>query len=129
MSVLSDELSNDPLSRGYSGMTNAEATADLNTAYRTQTRASMSGDEIFTQTDATEFAALTDHKRLAWISWCGKESIDPANAANVAFVQWVFGAGSETVGNLASGRVENITRADELGLGSVDEGDVERARS
>jgi len=34
MSILSDELTNDPLTRGYAGMTDEEATTDLNTEYR-----------------------------------------------------------------------------------------------
>lgn len=32
--ILKDELANDPLGRGYAGMTDAIAAADLNTAYR-----------------------------------------------------------------------------------------------
>ena len=34
MSILSDELVNDPLVRGYAGMTDVQATDDLNTEYR-----------------------------------------------------------------------------------------------
>ena len=34
MSIVSDELANDPLARGYAGMTDVEATDDLNTEYR-----------------------------------------------------------------------------------------------
>ena len=34
MSILADELNNDPLTRGYSSKTDAEAATDLNTAYR-----------------------------------------------------------------------------------------------
>lgn len=35
--TLRDELANDPLTRGYATMSDAEAAADLNTAYRTTT--------------------------------------------------------------------------------------------
>ena len=34
MGTLSDELANDPLVRGYAGMTDVQATDDLNTEYR-----------------------------------------------------------------------------------------------
>jgi hypothetical protein len=129
MSVLSEELANDPLGRGYSTMTDIEAAADLNTEYRTRTKTSMSGDEVFVNTDATEFAGLTDHQRLAWLSWSGKDSIDPGNEVNVEFVKWIFGASSTTVSNLAAARVENITRATELGLGRVREGEIQMARA
>lgn len=37
MSTLSDELTNDPLGRGYSGMSDLAASVDLNTEYRTRT--------------------------------------------------------------------------------------------
>jgi hypothetical protein len=129
MTVLSDELSNDPLGRGYSTMTDEEAASDLNTAYRSRIKSSMSGDEIFTQTDAAEFAGLTDHKRLAWVSWTGKDSIDPSNSVNVDYVKWVFGNDSTTVSNLAAAREESITRATELGLGRVREGEIQMARA
>ena len=36
--MLSDELANDPLGRGYAGMTDAQAATDLNTVYRTRYR-------------------------------------------------------------------------------------------
>lgn len=40
LQVLKDELTADPLGRGYSGMTDAEAADDLNTAYRESTMGS-----------------------------------------------------------------------------------------
>lgn len=129
MTTLSDELTQDPLTRGYSGMSDVQAAADLNTEYRTRIKSSMSGDEIFVQTDPSEFAGLSEHKRLAWLSWTGKDSIDPGNESNVDFVKWIFGDGSTTVSSLASARVESITRAEELGLGRVREGEVQMARA
>ena len=129
LAVLKTELTDDPLTRGYSGMSDEAAAADLLTAYRTRNMTSMSGDVIFQQTDSAEFAALTDIKKQLWMAFCGRDSINPVHAANVAFVQWVFGVGSDTVSSLAAARVENITRAAELGLGAVRAGDVQRARA
>jgi len=126
--VLWNELSGDPLERGYSAMTDAEAAADLNTEYRTRNLDSVTGDECFSATDPTEFGALTDHKQDVWVSFCGRDSIDPFGAANVAFVQWVFGQGSDTLAALAGIRTEAQSRADELGLGYVKPGHVENAR-
>lgn len=91
------------------------AADELNAVNRTINKASLSGDEIFNATDNTEFGALTDHKRVLWVSFCGK-SINPFAAANVAFVQWIFGGGSTTVSNLAALRVTNVSRAKELEL-------------
>jgi len=122
------ELRDDPLERGYSGMTDAEAAADLNSEYRTRQLDSVSGDECFSATDPTEFGGLTDHKQDVWVSFCGRDSIDPFGAANVEFVKWIFGAQSETVSNLAALRTEAQSRADELGLGYVKVGHVQMAR-
>lgn len=133
--ALFDELTNDPLSRGYAGMTDAEAADDLNTEYRTRNRASMSGDEVFGATDPAEFNALdtgsgnTPDVQGHWIAFCGRDNIDPFGSANVAFVQSVFGAGSTTVSNLAALRTETVSRAVELGLGAVTAGDVIKARA
>ena len=127
-SVLTAELLNDPLARGYSTMSDAEAAADLNTEYCTRNLPSISGDTAFTATDATEFAQLTDHKRSLWMSWTSKDSINPFSATNVAFVNWLFGAESTTIATLNALRVEAISRAVELGLGTVKVGHVQTAR-
>jgi len=129
MSILSDELTNDPLARGYSGMTDAQAMVDLNTSYRPLNRAAMSGDEIFNASDAAEFAILTDVNKDMWLSFCGRDSIDPFATANVAFVQWLFGPASITVSQLAADRVITQTRGNELGLGILHEGDIVTARA
>lgn len=127
--VLHDELTNDPLGRGYGSMTDIEAANDLNTAYRTRIASFMSGDQIFQQTDPTEFAGLADHKQDLWVSFCSRDSVDPSSSANVEFVKWIFGSQSTTISNLNTARSEDITRAEELGLGEVNEGDVYKARA
>ena len=129
LAALQAELATDPLTRGYSGMTDAEAAASLNTVNRTRTYPSLTGDQVFTATDATEFAALTDQKQLLWVSFTSKDSIDPADATNVAFVNWIFGAGSDTLSALATLRTEDVSRAVELGLGTVKTGHVGMARA
>lgn len=125
---LSDEIATDPLGRGYAGMTDAEAADDLNTAYRSRNRAAISGDEAFQATDTTQFAALTDVSRQLWLAFCGRAAIDPFATANVAFVQWLFGAGTQTLINLAAIRAEPISRSEELGLWAVTAADVGRVR-
>jgi len=129
MSVLSDELENDPLGRGYASMvTNEEVAADLNSVYRTRNRASVTGDEIFAATDSVEFNGLTSEAKSMWLAFCGRSYLDPFSPANVAFVQWVFGSGSDTVTNLMDLRVADISRAQELGI-QVSAGDVQAVRS
>ncbi len=116
MQALINELTNDPLERGYAGMTDSEAHASLHTPDRPGLRDAMSGDEIFQQTDPTGFVELTDAKRNLWLAFCGRDVIDPRATANVDFVKWVFGDTAQTVANLATARQTLITRVAELGI-------------
>ncbi len=133
--ALKDELAPDPLARGYSGMTDEEAAADLNTSYRTRNRTSMTGDEIAQQADPAEFNELDDGStnntadvKSHWLALCGRETINPFANANAQLVIAIFGGGSTSVSNLNAARVESITRGEELGLGKVKPGHVQDAR-
>lgn len=127
--ILADEITNDPLSRGYSTMTTVQVANDLNNQYRSRNIERLSGDAVFQSTAAAEFVALTAHKQALWISFCSRQSIDAFASANVAFVTFVFGAQSVTANNLADLRIKAVSRADELGLGFVLEEDVAAARA
>ena len=134
--TLKDELINDPLIRGYSGMTDQQAADDLNTSYRTRNRTSMIGDEIAQAADPTEFNALDDGSanntadvKGHWLALCGRETIDPFATANVQLVIAIFGGASTTVSNLNVARVKSITRATELEIGFVNARDVGYARN
>ena len=129
MSKLSGELAADPLGRGYATMSDSEAADDLNTENRTVHRSSLSGDEMFGATDATEWSGLTDLQKQLWMAFCGRDSVDPYGSANVAFVQAIFGGGSATVAALAAMRDRTVSRATELGIGRVLTGYVTKARS
>jgi len=120
------EIDVDPLGRGYSGMTSAEIAADLNTEYRSRNVTVMSATEIFQNVDETEYAALTDTQRQAFWGMMGMGTLNPWGQEAEIFIQ-LFGAGSATITALAAARVEPVSRAAELGLGPVTQGDVERA--
>ena len=131
--ALKTELTTDPLARGYAGLSDAEATANINddttaALKRTLPKGGLTGDELFTATAAGEFAALADARQQMWVSWCGT-SRDPYNAANVAFVRYIFGADSATQANLQALRVRTVSRAVELGLGKQRVGDIQMARA
>ncbi len=118
---LKTELDTDPLGRGYAAMSDQEAADDLNTSYRTRNRTSMTGDEIAQAADPAEFNGLDDGSanntadiQGHWLILCARETIDPFATANVQLVIAIFGAGSTTVSNLNTARVESITRAEEL---------------
>ncbi|MFQ5622427.1 MAG: hypothetical protein ACE5FS_03425 [Paracoccaceae bacterium] len=126
---LKAEVTTDPLGRGYSAMTDAEVATSLNVADRQRAREQMSGDEVFQQTDGTEFAGLTDTKRQLWVAFCARDGIDPRAPANRNFVKFIFGAGAKTVSTLEAARMETVSRANELGAGVIKPGDINHARS
>jgi hypothetical protein len=120
------EIQSDPVR--YNPLTDQQLVDDLNSQRGdTRNKSSLSGDDLFKNTDDTEFAGLTDHKRGIWVSWCNTDR-DPFDTANVAFVLWVFGGGSTTISNLSAARVEAITRAQLIGVGTATLRDVARAR-
>ena len=121
------ELRNDPTSKGYAGMTAVQAAEAGSIANRPVNKTSMTGDEMFSHTNATEYTLLTDLQKLQWISFCGRETIDPFGAANVAFVQSLF-AGGATIASLSAARRRNVTRWEEIGAGVVRAGNIEEAR-
>jgi len=123
-SPLCDEVQNDPLGRGYSGMTAIEILADLQTEYRTQQVMQMSGLEVSAHIDATEFAALPDADKQLVTAIAMAPQVNPWGFAANVFID-AFGAPSNTITALANARTEAISRIDELGLGNVKVGHIE----
>lgn len=127
---LKNEVTNDPLARGYASMTDAQVAADLNTAYRTRERTSLSGSEIFNSIVPAEFAALADsQKQFVRDVFSLGDSVNVSTGTNArAVLLDAFGAGSTTRTNLAALVLESISRAQELELWTITEQDVGRVR-
>lgn len=125
---LKDELdAGHPTTGAYSA--DRDTAADqINAINRTKPRNSMTGDEVFQATDATEFTGLSADNRQLWMAFCARDNLDPYGTANVALVTDIFSGGT-TLTNLQSLRVANCSRADELGFGSVGPADIEDARN
>lgn len=116
-----------PVSGAY-GSDAGIVAGQLNALDGARSKNSMTGDEVFAATDVAEFGALSAHKQLLWLSFCGRVSISPAGASNVALVVWVFGSESATVAALVAERTEEISWATENFLGFVSPGHVMEAR-
>lgn len=137
LETLKTEVTTDPLGRGYSGMNDDQVVASLNTVDRDVIKPSLSGDEIFNAAEPAEVtsmargAANARQDFLAFLSLCARDSINPQGAATVRIILELFGAGSQTVGNLNQIRKQTVSRSVELGLGdkSIGAADVARARS
>ncbi len=130
---LRDEVINDPLGRGYVGMSDQQVLDDGFILYRTDPREIMSAGEIMESIDGAEFTALTDpmKTRVDRVLGLGAEIIiGPGNAHNaVQELLTAFGAGSTTISNLSTRRDVSISRWAELGLGNVKVGHITIARS
>jgi len=127
LQLLKIEIITDPLARSYSGMTNAAVTMSLNTKNRSRNKEFMLGWEVGEEIVASEYGSLTDQQRLEVLSYTSASVVKPFGFAAIV-VKKAFGVGSTTIQNLIAARVETISRAEELGLGTVTEGGVEHVR-
>lgn len=125
---LRDEVINDPLGRGYSGMTNKQVVKDLEKKYRTRNISSFSGSFVLNRIKKSEYDALSDADKDKVWQILHLNSINTFGVEAALFVD-IFGAGSTTINNLSGARTESISRASELGLGKVYHRDVEKVRS
>jgi len=121
---LKAEIDDDPLARGYSGMTDQQVADSLNTADRVVVREEIVGNELFSYTDETEYLALSDALKSQWLSLC---SIDIIRKNAVPIIKSIFNSGSATWGNIV--KTETLSRAEELGLGLVSVADVTFVRT
>jgi hypothetical protein len=125
---LRDEIINDPLGRGYSGMTDDQIVASLNTVDRPRQRDSVPTPEIFEAIVASEYDSLSAAAKARVNILLGLPHVDP-NGDNTVATLMAFPAGSATRAALMALREQNISRAQELGLGRIKPGYVAAARS
>jgi hypothetical protein len=126
---LADELNTDPLARGYSGMTDAQAADDLNIVNRANW-VDLTSSQIFETISASEFQSLNQvgQGRVDRILGLGADiKTAPGSQARNELIA-VFGGGSATITSLATVANQQRSRADELGLGFIFEGHVANAR-
>ncbi len=122
--ALCDELTQDPLGRGYAGMTPEVTTEDINTAYRQVFRDSIAGAELFEGIESADWTAISETDRVLAVSLLSfPGSLNPQGNVRTLLIS-IFGGGSATISNMADIARHNITRAAELGLGRVRAGDV-----
>jgi len=128
---LKTELAADPLGRGYAEMADAEVVRDLLTTYRTRGRTSISAAEILNATDRAELLALDDVAKqvYGWILNLGQVDLS-MTGINQNYLGGLFPAGSYTRAALIAlvASTDAISRAEELGIRGVTEGDVILAR-
>ena len=135
LQVLADELTTDPLTRGYAAMTDQQAADDLNTIYRTWNRINVPLTELVEGIVYAEYIALTDAQRQ-YIDLLIRAEVTNVNSGNPRTgLLATFTAGTDTRSNLAGMATETISRAVELarinnlGERAATEGLVQKARA
>jgi len=124
---LKTEIDADPLTRGYAGMTDAQVKADGHTKYRTRNKTSLTGSEVLNAIDKTEFNSKTDAQKQQVWDLVHLGSLNPFGIEASLMVD-IFGGGSVTIVALQALRVESISRWEELSLGNVREGHIQKVR-
>ena len=147
--ILADELNADPLGRGYSGMTDAQAADDVNTEYRNTTVAIPVSEFENAARESGKFVDLTDRSELKepdgsrtfpsayslMSSLVGRTTeMDFAEVGSYWYnvLEDCVAEGSLGTGAATQIRAlcdEIISRGTELQIGIVSEGDVQYARS
>ena len=117
MSILSDELANDPLTIGYAGMTVEQKITALNAVNRPLRY--MSGSDIFNATADTEYSSLTVTQKSAWDALCAIDTINTTSGVAKSREAELFGNGTQTRANLLALRNNKRSRAQELGIKKV----------
>jgi len=128
---LRDELTQDPLARGYASMTGQQAADSLNAVNRAIPRTSISGSDLLACTSVAELTALTAASRDVYLALIQMDSLDITSANVRSILGTLFGVGTMTRANLVAlgNSTVAVNRATELGLGVVTAGEVERARA
>ena len=118
ISDLRSELVNDPLTKGYSGMTDQLVADSLLDKTRERNRESMTRQEIYEKIEPSALDGLTNLE-LAQINLALSDAVDPFGNAVQVFKN-VFGDSSPTVSALATARKESISRLTEIGLSDIE---------
>ena len=130
MSILKTELATDPLARGYAVMTSQQAADSLNTANRPVERSIVAAHEVFEAVLPSEWASLSTAEKTRFQSVIGMGDVNLKGTNTRAALAAMFAAGTTTRANLIALQAgDPISRAQELGLGWITAGCVERARA
>ena len=127
LTALKAELTDDPLGRGYSGMSESEAAASLNAVNRNVNVEAVTGQEIFEATVPADYDALPAKDKPLYAIIVGLGTI-LVNGTNTKARLVAMFAGTPTLSALAVLQKHLVSRAAELGLGHVGGGNVTQAR-
>lgn len=133
LDILRTELTGDPLTRGYSSMSDVAAAADLNDDTKGSTLSvdTLSAATIYEAIDTGEFDALSTGEKAAIdrILGLGSDIVLVSGSKARTVLLEAFGGGSNSRTAIVAKVIRAVSRAEELGLPTVKAGDVQRARA
>ena len=121
--ILENEITDDPLGRGYAGMNDADLLISLNTVNRNRNRAEVTVREVKAAINVAEYNTRTDAQKQQMIELLKRDDLDLFGLDRDILID-IFGGGSTTVSNLLTARVESISRGVEITWGVVTEKDL-----
>jgi len=128
LDALKAELADDPLNRGYSGMTAEQVRASLYAVDRPVPVESVTGQQIFEAVVPTDYKALSaEHKQL-FGTIVGMGTILVSGTNTKAALAAVFNGATATLSALVALQTTLVSRVAELGLGPVALSDIDKAR-
>lgn len=127
LQALKDELTIDPLGRGYSGMNDVQAAESLNTPDREPERETITAGLLMGGLVEAEYDALPSRGKTYFdlVVSAGEVPLTDEVKTNLGSL---FPAGSATRANVLAAMKRPGSRAEELGMGRVTESDVADAR-
>lgn len=108
---------------------NQLAADQLNAINRTRNRTSATGKEIKDRIQTVDWDSRTDAQKSTLLSLFARDDLDPFGIDAHIFQEAMTGHTGTTVADLNAWRVEDISRATELGFPFVTAADVTAARS
>ncbi len=128
IAALAAELASGHPDTGAYDADDSIAAGQLNAMNRTRNKTSMTGSEVINAIVPAAWNALTavDQQKVWNIAHLG--TVNPFNIEATMLMD-IFGAGSDTITALKAARVNNVSRAEELGFGLVKTGHIEQARA
>lgn len=108
---------------------NQLAADQLNAINRTRNRSTATGKEVKDKIQTVDWDSRTDAQKSTLLSLFARDDLDPFGIDAHIFQEAMAGAAGTSVADLNAWRVEDISRATELGFPFVTAADVDAARS
>lgn len=130
IALLRDEITNDPLALGYTGMTDQQISDSLNAVNINVDRDTVPTGEILAAIVPADFVAIADATRRTYLQMLLATDSVPLGSVNIRnALQNIFSGRTDTLNALSALQQETISRARQLGIGTAHSGDIGKARS